>query len=432
MSNVVKCNSCNVVINELLSYIQNKLSVIDEDTLVRVCTSTFSSEEIAKSKALLFESISADKAKLIKRKNKGKEQRDLADIVNIFKTAEPDLFPVFVARELERLPPILFDHLDCTKLLKDLLRVQNELEVFKETYVTQTQLSDFKEEMLKLQYDSLVPPPPVCNVNMKRGAWLTDSGPIGLSHVSNSSSSIDCDTDLEKISQQSCKNISKTVECEQTETSRQAVVGILDGSEPKLREEPAAADVSRVTSPRAPIVTSRERLTTSPVPAVRVNHSKTNNSEIASDHLNATSLVNDHKCVQNDDQGWQKVSHRRKNVNYRYSGTAGIARDNQGRFKAAFKSVPIFITKVHKDTTEKDIVDYIYQKTQVKISLQLITGNHDRDYNAYKCFVAEDKLSLFLDCKLWPEGIIFRRFVNYKTRKPNPNGDNKNTVNGHN
>jgi hypothetical protein len=75
MSKVLKCASCHIVIDEMLAYVQNKLSVIDEDTLVRICSSAFSSEEIERSKELLFESIPVEKAK-IKRKNKGKKQRN--------------------------------------------------------------------------------------------------------------------------------------------------------------------------------------------------------------------------------------------------------------------------------------------------------------------------------------------------------------------
>jgi hypothetical protein len=48
MSSVLKCNSCNIVIDELLSYIQNKISIVDEETLVRICTTSFSSDEIKK------------------------------------------------------------------------------------------------------------------------------------------------------------------------------------------------------------------------------------------------------------------------------------------------------------------------------------------------------------------------------------------------
>lgn len=70
MSKVVKCISCNVVIDELLSYIQNKISVIDEDTLVRLCTSSFSSEDIEKSKTLLYESVPVEKAKIKRKKQR--------------------------------------------------------------------------------------------------------------------------------------------------------------------------------------------------------------------------------------------------------------------------------------------------------------------------------------------------------------------------
>lgn len=39
------------------------------------------------------------------------------------------------------------------------------------------------------------------------------------------------------------------------------------------------------------------------------------------------------------------------------------------------------------------------------------------EYKAYKFFVMETKLSLFLDEKLWPQGVIFRRFVHFKPKQ---------------
>ncbi|KAL4714241.1 hypothetical protein ACJJTC_009593 [Scirpophaga incertulas] len=172
MTNVVKCASCNIVIDEMLAYIQNKVA------LVRICTSSFSKDEIEKSKLLLFESVPGIK---IKRKNKGKEERDLADIVQVFKSKEPDLFPIYVARELERLPPVLFDHLDCTKLLKDLLLVQDDLKIIKSTYVSKSQFDHLKSELSQIKNDSYMQNS--VNVNNRRGAWMLDSGPAGLTHI---------------------------------------------------------------------------------------------------------------------------------------------------------------------------------------------------------------------------------------------------------
>ncbi|KAF9419275.1 hypothetical protein HW555_004202 [Spodoptera exigua] len=55
-SNIVKCNQCNLVVSELLAFIQNKIDVMNEESLVKLCMSSFSSEEIESAKSLLFES----------------------------------------------------------------------------------------------------------------------------------------------------------------------------------------------------------------------------------------------------------------------------------------------------------------------------------------------------------------------------------------
>lgn len=72
MTDVVKCNVCNIVIDELLSYIQNKISIMDEVPLVKICVSAFTSKKISNSKSLLFSAVPADRRQ-IQRKRKGKE-----------------------------------------------------------------------------------------------------------------------------------------------------------------------------------------------------------------------------------------------------------------------------------------------------------------------------------------------------------------------
>ncbi|KAI8427257.1 hypothetical protein MSG28_014850, partial [Choristoneura fumiferana] len=161
MSNLLKCNVCNIVIDELLSYVQNKLSLIDDTTLI----------------------LSTDQRK-ISRKKSGKEARDLEDIVALLKSIESDKVPIFVARKLEKLPPLTLDHLDCTKLLKDLAKVQRELETIKSSYATITQLEELRLDINNMKYAPL-PQAAFSAVNMKRGAWIHDSGPIGLSHCND-------------------------------------------------------------------------------------------------------------------------------------------------------------------------------------------------------------------------------------------------------
>jgi hypothetical protein len=398
------------VIDELLSYIQNKISIVDEETLVRICTTSFSSDEIKNSKSLLFDSI-AGKTK-IKRKNKGKEERDISDIINVFKSTEPDLVPVFVARQLEKLPPVLFDHLDCTKLLKDLVKVQNELQVIKQTYVTQDQLVDQKRELLQNMKSQHSPTIPGYNAILRRSAWLYDSGPIGLSHVSNNlplNESLD-NMENNVIGRNNTAEqenilrvpVNKQSECESSERSLQRSPapggGDVGGRGDEERRKPSVTDDRRggVTSQRP----TRERSVDAKSPV------KSN-----------ASSVRGVKIVNNVD-GWHTVS-KRKRPQYRYHGKFGISKDMEGNFKAAETRIPMFITKVHKDTSEKDIEKYVYRKTNEVITLEKITFKQDRDYKAYKFFVPENKLMMFLDSGLWPQGIVFRRFVHFKQKYAN-------------
>ncbi|KOB57915.1 Mutant cadherin [Operophtera brumata] len=131
-SSTVKCASCNLVINEVLAFITNKIDVMDEESLVRICLSAFKMEEVEKSKNLLFDSITTDIRKIMrKKKSERKTQRDLEDIITVLKSLDPESISIFVAKDLHRLPPVLFDHLDCSALLKDITLLKAQMESIK-------------------------------------------------------------------------------------------------------------------------------------------------------------------------------------------------------------------------------------------------------------------------------------------------------------
>ncbi|VVC98393.1 unnamed protein product [Leptidea sinapis] len=75
---------------------------------------------------------------------KNKKQKDLEDMITVFKTIDPEQLPMFVAYDLHKLPPVCFDHVDVTKLLKDLLILLSDVNAIKSDYVTKEQLKDMK------------------------------------------------------------------------------------------------------------------------------------------------------------------------------------------------------------------------------------------------------------------------------------------------
>lgn len=431
MAGTVKCNSCNIVIDELLSYVQNKISIIDEDSLSRICVSSFKSDEIKRSKDLLFDSLPTEKKK-ISRKRLGKENRDVEDIISLFKGTDPEVMPVFVARDLEKLPPILFDHVDVSKLLKDLLIFKTELADIKSNYVTTQQLDELRTEMIsKISTSQSTPPDTYRNIriNTRRGACL-DSGPMGLSPY--------IDMTVMDLTSKASSSLNENVCSSRTYPQKpivdslsnlSAIVSPLQARQPRMQQiSPEQEGTVAGAGPRGiqPNPTGRQNGVQCEPASSAALGTRQLIDDASACPCNIISPKNEYSPrkksfaeTMRTEGEWKTVQRHKPRLNYRYLGTMGSSHDKEGRFKAAENKIPIFITKVHKDSSEKDITEYVYNKTKERISLEKIVFRREKDHRAYKFLVSEEKVSLFLDDKLWPQGIIFRRFVHFKPRNVN-------------
>lgn len=117
------------------------------------------------------------------------------------------------------------------------------------------------------------------------------------------------------------------------------------------------------------------------------------------------------------DEEWTLVQNKRYRNRFISRKASAVVDEKSVQFKAADTKVPLFISNVHKAVSEQDIVDYVYEKTSERVTLVKIKMKQERDYNAYKLFVTRHKMELFLDEKLWPSGISFRRFVHLQSRR---------------
>ncbi|CAH2085982.1 unnamed protein product [Euphydryas editha] len=381
---IVKCANCNIVISELLAFIQNKIQVMDEESIRRICSNSFSAEEVAEAKNLLFESIPTT-VRRVTRKGEGKSIRDLEDIICLFKETDPDITPIFVARNLNKLPPVTFDYVDASKLLKDINLLQRDLKLVQDTYVPKNEFSQLKTELENLKTASLVNN---FNINLRRrGAFMlneseVDSGPMGIHFSENGES-----PDTEK---QKSPNISKKAVELKNCTKRSMLT---DGAVPtrsNCNDSPSQPLPELPLSMRAIDVGDQLSATTKK-------------------DVQQTSVSEENVKKGNE---WIIVTNKRKKNSNRYGNKIGSAIQTSN-FKSADLKVPIFITNVHKDTKPESISEYVYKQTNEKISLIKISQRKERGYNAFKIFVPRHKLYMFLNEKLWPEGIIFRRFVNF-------------------
>lgn len=162
----------------MLAFVQNKLDVMDEQSLAQICESAFSAKDIEVAKSLLFESLSKrPKA----RKRHGKTLRNIEDIICMLKETDPEQVPIFVAKDLEKLPPISFDHIDVTALLKKIVLLENSVKDIQLKYVKKVDLTEEVYKDFASNYPSFKQA--TKNINLKRGArydLMHNSGPMAL------------------------------------------------------------------------------------------------------------------------------------------------------------------------------------------------------------------------------------------------------------
>lgn len=70
-----------------------------------------------------------------------------------------------------------------------------------------------------------------------------------------------------------------------------------------------------------------------------------------------------------------------------------------------------FIYKVNNETSERDVTDYISQRTNICVTVKKINIQKHNRYGAFKMFISNEKLSLFLANDLWPAGVLCRKFI---------------------
>ncbi|KOB68676.1 Mutant cadherin [Operophtera brumata] len=412
---ILKCTQCNIVINELLCFVQNKIDVLDEESLVRLCVTAFSTSEINDAKELLFATITTTVRNVSRRKDK--EQKDLDDIISAFKNTEPDSTPIFVAWQLHKLPPVIFNSLDTTSVLKNIVSLQSDMKCVKESYATIDQLNTLRSELDNMRYASLVNIDE--NVNKKRGAYLLDSGPTGILNLSHTPTMIGSTPERETMSAQQQTNILQSQPFLQlTSTARCSRESGSAGTESELSRTNSPRSRDKATAASIAIPMRSDRFSAAQLSAAVLTHNGVNEVSCA--------IVNNNKSMaevlgqegewksENPRQEWIEV--RRRRYRNRTEGITGKATIKPSdRFKPADIKIPLFISNDHKETSEKDIAEFILSKTSEKVFLQKTKMKTLRDYNAYKMMVTRHKLDLFLNDEIWPDGVTCRHFMPYRT-----------------
>jgi ribosomal protein S15P/S13E len=430
-----------VVINEVLTFIDNKKDVMDDESLSLICVSAFSESDIEEAKNLLFESIPTKKRKIVRkkdsRKKDGKALKDLDDIICLLRDTHSEDIPVFAARALEKLPPVLWDHVDVTRILKDIVNMQRDISLIKKDYANREDLDQLKSEMEALK-DTSVVNTFALNVNSRRGGYLRDSfecqsGPMGLSPVPLDNHK---EPSVIPLQESAYRDIGQTLTSRSKRSPLRVNLPADSMSEQRTvtMTHPIISQLSESPPPQMPTVKSvitdcvghtdgapvqLNGPTEQCIKNVKSDGQTTSTSALSSDkYTKSTAEITREGNWRTEVPNEEWIQVQRKRLRNRFSGHRGKAFSEPGNnFRAAEIKIPLFIYNVAKGVSVSDITGYIKNKCQVDVNVEKVKMRIAKDYESYKVFVPKYKLNIFMSEDFWPEGVAYRRFIDFKYRE---------------
>ena len=138
----------NMIVSELLCYIQNKIDTNDQEYLIKIVCEFYSEREINDAKALLFKTCKMTAIRL-KSYNKNAARMDCRDIINKLNEVGLDC-PMFVAKSVAKLPIATPDAFSLSKISKDITNsLKREKHVTTSFYALSCLQKDFRYVMDK-------------------------------------------------------------------------------------------------------------------------------------------------------------------------------------------------------------------------------------------------------------------------------------------
>ena len=128
----------NIVVNELLCFLSNKVRSMTYDSLMKLCMDFYDEETVIAAKTTLLEHVvipeGDDKRK--RRIGANKKATSMKDILSVFLELTLEDVPLFVANNLHNLPPLSMDNFDMSRVIRDMEVIKLQMKVLQEAQET--------------------------------------------------------------------------------------------------------------------------------------------------------------------------------------------------------------------------------------------------------------------------------------------------------
>ncbi|XP_048486302.1 uncharacterized protein LOC125490592 [Plutella xylostella] len=381
------------IIDEFLTFVQNKIDIIDDVSLIQICATNFSDAEIDTGKSVLFQEISG--ARCVNRKGEDKKKKNIKDVIVLLKATDPDVQPTFVAKNLDRLPPVTFDHVDVTRLLKDLTLLKSEMLDLKTNSVSKSEFITLQDELSRL-----------------RSRWTPDQTRVAVQKKPFSKkqpSQFNNSNGLTGRSSISTQNSPATASRAYVKGDIRAPMLTSSEQDSGPVSEPAAACPP---SPESAMPTDDEFVD------AEISHTPTYRDILRSEGGTVDRMPNDNKGV--NDNGFTTVSHKKRSKNKNMRGTL----QSSNRLQVVEPACAIYVSRLMKHITEKDIQEHFDDMNEKCLSVELLMPQRETSFNSFKVMIPGSKVGTILNNNFWPAGLVYRRYRERTSRLTRPNSTN--------
>lgn len=375
-----------LIANELLAFIVYAIDTMDEVSIIQICKSNFTDEDVSSGKGLLFRTLGKTDRMPSRRRDGG--EKSLQDIITILKETDPDDVPDFVAKELRKLPPVTFDHVDVTRLLKDITLLKASLaDILLKLEVSQNTVSELQSEVALLRNAASVDrAPEISTINTRRGGQLNVSAASFESALLDASLAA-ADTDT------------VCTPCPPRPSPASPLVGL-----PRARApSPPARAYATVAAKSCPLAASQ------PAQPASTANAKKEKKKKSCETVRASALVPASKqrkpC---DAEGFTEVVRKRMKPCSR--NQRGVAPTGPNYLlRPAVPTTLLYVSRLHFSTKVEEIVEYVEAKTKILVRVEQLESRH-KDFKSFVVRVPTENLSTFTKEEFWPKNVLFRRF----------------------
>ena len=433
-----------LLVDELLCFVQNKISLIDHDAVVKLCTDFYSEEAIVASKKTLVDlKVYKGQERIIQRKGPKKNETNVSDIIEILNSAGEDV-PKFVAYNLNNLPPLSMSSIDISTLMKKMDKTIQDVKGLTSTCQGQDEVNS---EVISL-----------C-VNLgKRLDTLEKKSSISVTDH-------DSEEDIQQLVSEKLRDLrygnnitevlgrhsvrNKENGLQSRITENEIPVHLLSGE----TESPTTGDVTV-----DPIDDENEKVPEEPsfaaITQKNLDKKDDKSTESCDSALDSTEKIQ-FKEPPSDGNAWnyQVKYDSRRRMKYSKDSDASINPGGAKKAKTSNQSVPpktnsgwvgraqgstlraasrdkklsLFATRFDTKITAEQLVAHLKEKTSLEVSAhKLVT--HSKRYNSFRINCYCEDPDILCDPEVWPDDIYVRHWqekivVNGEADEHRNNGD---------